>query len=149
MRGRKCQGVDKIAGARRPNNIQLPPPSLTLCFSCDSVQRHTYTHTHTIFPCVRSSPGRPTLRLSAYPLCARTKSTSHRITRVARVRATSAETRSCVQTFTVSRSSGLFLFPHIRASSFHYNSVKRLPSTDSERFGFCVFPTFISKDNGA
>ena len=59
----------------------------------------TYTHR---FPCVRGSPGRPVPFLSVSPLCARTPSTRHRITRAARVRAPSAENRSYVQKFSVS-----------------------------------------------
>ena len=76
----------------------------------------TYTHR---FPCVRGSPGRPVPFLSVSPLCARTPSTRHRITRAARVRAPSAENRSYVQKFSVSPSSCVPpMFPHTHVLPF-------------------------------
>ena len=78
---------------------------------------HTYTHT----PFSQTSGVLMDVPISIFrfQFGARTPSTCHRTTRAARVRAPSAENRSCVQEYPVSRSSLWVLFPrhttHMRA----------------------------------
>ena len=99
-----------------------------------------HTYTNTVPTCVRSPPGRRALLLSVSTLAARNPSTRHRITRVARVLAPSAENRSDVQTFSFSRSSLWVLFPrhttHIHAPAFYSSPANRLPRTDRVNFEF-------------
>ena len=61
----------------------------TCIVSTPSGTHSAHLQTYTVFPCVRSYPGRPALHLSVSTLCANTR---HRINRAARVRAPSAET---------------------------------------------------------
>ena len=111
-----------------------------------------YLHTHR-FPCARSSPGRPVPLVSVSPLAARTPRTRHRIIRVARVRAPSAENRSSVQKHPVSRSSSCVLYPrhttHIRAPAFSFTPAITIAPYRSRTLRVCVFLITISRDHGA
>ena len=112
-----------------------------------------HPHTHSVFPCVRESPGRPALLLSVSPLAVRTTSTRHRITRVALVRAPSAEYRSDVQKYPLSRFSSCVLFPrhttHIRAPAFSFSPAITIAPYGFQHFEFCVFSISIPGVDGA
>ena len=78
---------------REPIKTNLPPKIVPRQLACETALGSTpsgahsaHLPTHTVFPCVRSSPGRHAFLLSVSHLAARTPSTRHRITRMARVR---------------------------------------------------------------
>ena len=77
---------DVNPGSRCETSLRPPPPGT----------HSAHLHTHR-FPCVRNPPGRHALIFSVFPLADRTPTTRLRITRVARIRAPSAENRSDVQ----------------------------------------------------
>ena len=112
------------------------------------------TPTHTPrFSRVRESPGRPVPPFRVFPLVARTPSTRHRITRVARVRNPSAENRSHIQKFYFPRSSSCVLYPrhtaHIHATVFSFTLAKTIAPYTFVRFLCCVFSNSPFRFHGA
>ena len=107
------------------------------------------------FPSVRESPGRPVPLISVFPLVARTQSTSHRVSRVARVRNPSAENRSHVQKLPFPVLLRVFCTHDIPHTYVHPLSLSllllRLPRTLVVHFVFASFrdpfPEFMVQQN--
>ena len=81
---------------------------------------HLHTPTHTVFHCIRCSPGRHVPLASVSLLSARTLRNRPRITRAVRVRAPSGENRSFVQSTTFSLLRRVFYSPELSTQTHVY-----------------------------
>ena len=114
--------------------------------------QNTPTHPHRS-PMRHGITWTPLPLLSASPLAARTPSTRHRITLVARICAPSAENRSDVQKSPFSRFFSCVLYPryttHIRAPAFHFSPAITIAPYRSWTLRVCVFSNTFFRENDA